>query len=103
MDLYPVINQSAIIIESDKRYLVIADLHLGKEYEYYKKGIKVPDVGQKMKSDILKIIKRKNIDELILLGDIKHNLPFTSYFEKLNLLLSSLSTLIKFLEEIEAA
>jgi putative SbcD/Mre11-related phosphoesterase len=85
MDLYPVINQSAIIIESDKRYLVIADLHLGKEYEYYKKGIKVPDVGQKMKSDILKIIKRKNIEELILLGDIKHNLPFTSYFEKLNL------------------
>ncbi|NYT04116.1 MAG: metallophosphoesterase [Candidatus Methanofastidiosa archaeon] len=85
MDLYPVINQSAIIIESDKRYLVIADLHLGKEYEYYKKGIKVPDVGQKMKADILKIIKRKNIEELILLGDIKHNLPFTSYFEKLNL------------------
>ncbi|KYC46185.1 MAG: Calcineurin-like phosphoesterase superfamily domain protein [Candidatus Methanofastidiosum methylothiophilum] len=85
MDLYPVINKPAIIIESEKRYLVIADLHLGKEYEYYKKGIKVPDIGQKMKSDILKIIKRKDIEELILLGDIKHNLPFTSYFEKLNL------------------
>jgi putative SbcD/Mre11-related phosphoesterase len=38
-----------------------------------------------MKAELLKIIKRKNIDELILLGDIKHNLPFTSYFEKLNL------------------
>lgn len=85
MDLYPVINTPAIIIESDKRYLVVADLHLGKEYEYYKKGIKVPDVGQKMKVDILKIIKRKKVEELILLGDIKHNLPFTSYFEKLNL------------------
>ncbi|KYC51818.1 MAG: Calcineurin-like phosphoesterase superfamily domain protein [Candidatus Methanofastidiosum methylothiophilum] len=85
MDLYPVINTPAIIIESDKRYLVVADLHLGKEYEYYKKGIKVPDVGQKMKADILKIIKRKKIEELIILGDIKHNLPFTSYFEKLNL------------------
>lgn len=85
MELYPVINKPAIIIESDKKYLVVADLHLGKEYEYYKKGIKVPDVGQKMKAELLKIIKRKNIDELILLGDIKHNLPFTSYFEKLNL------------------
>lgn len=85
MDLYPVINMPAIIIESDKRYLVVADLHLGKEYEYYKKGIKIPDLGQKMKVDILKIIKRKKVEELILLGDIKHNLPFTSYFEKLNL------------------
>lgn len=59
MELYPVINKPAIVIESDTRYLVIADLHLGKEYEYYKKGIKVPDIGQKMKSDLLKIIKRK--------------------------------------------
>jgi len=38
-----------------------------------------------MKVDIEKIVKRKSIDELIILGDIKHNLPFTSYFEKLNL------------------
>jgi hypothetical protein len=85
MDLYPVINKPAIVIESDKKYLVVADLHLGKEYEYYKKGIKVPDIGQKMKLELLKIIKRKSIEELIILGDIKHNFPFTSYFEKLNL------------------
>lgn len=85
MDIYPVVNKPAMIIESYTKYLVIADLHLGKEYEYYKKGIKVPDIGKEMKSDILKIIKRKNIEELILLGDIKHNLPYTSYFEKLNL------------------
>lgn len=85
MNLYPVINKPAIIIESDKRYLVVADLHLGKEYEYYQKGIKIPPIGDKMKEDIKKIIKRKNIEELILLGDIKHNLPFTSYFEKLNM------------------
>lgn len=85
MDLYPVINKPAIIIESDKRYLVIADLHLGKEYEYYQKGIKIPPIGEKMKEDIEKIIKRKKIQELIILGDIKHNLPFTSYFEKINL------------------
>lgn len=85
MELYPVINKPAIIIESDKKYLVVADLHLGKEYEYYQKGIKIPHIGDKMKVDIEKIIKRKSIDELIILGDIKHNLPFTSYFEKLNL------------------
>jgi putative SbcD/Mre11-related phosphoesterase len=85
MELYPVINKPAIIIESDKKYLVVADLHLGKEYEYYQKGIKIPHIGDKMKVDIEKIVKRKSIDELIILGDIKHNLPFTSYFEKLNL------------------
>ncbi len=85
MDIYPVINKPAMIVESYKKYLVVADLHLGKEYEYYKKGIKIPDISKEMKSEISKIIKRKDIEELILLGDVKHNLPYTSYFEKLNL------------------
>ncbi|MBD3311974.1 hypothetical protein GF352_00760 [archaeon] len=56
-----------------KEYLVIADPHLGIEREYWAKGYEMPSQNK----SILKRIKRikKDSEKLIILGDLKHNIP----------------------------
>ncbi len=74
-----------VIDELTKKTLVIADLHLGLEYEIYKKGISIPPRAGRQKKRILKLIEDTEVDRLVLLGDVKHNVPRTSVSEKENL------------------
>ena len=50
-----VTGQPALVFN---RNLVIADLHIGIEYELYKSGIKVPTQIEKMKEKIDSLIKK---------------------------------------------
>lgn len=55
--------------------LVIADLHIGVEFGFYKSGIRIPSntAGMlKAIEDLISLTKAKN---LVLLGDIKHKVP----------------------------
>lgn len=63
-----------------KDYLVIADLHLGIEREYWEKGYEMPS----QKEELLKRIKKikGKTEKLIILGDIKHNIPLITYREE---------------------
>lgn len=62
--------------------LVIADLHIGIEYELKKSGINIPQQIAKMKKEIDKLIKKTKAKHLIILGDIKHIVPGISYQEE---------------------
>lgn len=61
--------------------LVVADLHIGIEYELYKSGIKVPTQVEKLKSKIDSLLKQTKAKRIIFLGDIKHQVPGVSFQE----------------------
>lgn len=55
--------------------LVIADLHIGVEYEYYKSGIRIPSNTENMRKEIENLVKLTNAKNLVILGDVKHKVP----------------------------
>lgn len=55
--------------------LVVADLHIGVEYEYYKSGIRIPSNTESMRNDVEKLVKLTKAKKLVILGDVKHKVP----------------------------
>ncbi|KCZ70892.1 putative phosphoesterase, ICC [Candidatus Methanoperedens nitroreducens] len=78
----PLLNEPALVVENTIRTLVIADIHLGIEWDLYNSGISIPSQVEKRKMRILSYIKKVRPDVIVLLGDIKHNVPRTSWQEK---------------------
>jgi uncharacterized protein len=91
-------SEPALILESDKKNLVISDLHIGFEDKFsssksfVEKNSSVNDII----SSLTKIIKKENPDTLILLGDIKSSIQTITksewndvpyFFEEMNELL----------------
>jgi len=87
-------EEPALIVD---KILVIADLHLGIEYDLYKSGFSLPSRIDKIKNKIIKIILENKPKKLVLLGDIKHNVPQISYQEKKEIpkFLSDISDIIE--------
>jgi len=73
-------NFPALFIPEIKS-LVVADLHIGIEYELYKSGIKIPNQVKDMEKNINNLIKQTKAKRLIILGDIKHDVPGISVQE----------------------
>jgi putative SbcD/Mre11-related phosphoesterase len=67
-------NYPALFI-SDKKILVISELHLGLEYELHKSGIKIPSQRIKFEDTIDELIQLTKAKTLVILGDIKHKVP----------------------------
>ena len=61
--------------------LVIADIHLGIEKEYYDSGIKLPSQLEKTRGRIDRLIRQTKAERLVFLGDLKHKVPGTSWQE----------------------
>jgi len=61
--------------------LVITDLHLGIEYEIFKSGITVPSQVERIEKRIDKLIKQTKANHLVILGDLKHQVPNISWQE----------------------
>ncbi len=78
MDLKFVPNEPALLCG---KVLVLADIHIGIEYELYKSGIKVPTQVAKMRVRIDNIIKKTKAEKIIFIGDIKHQVPGVSFQE----------------------
>lgn len=78
----PVFNEPVLVVENKMRSLVIADIHLGIEWDLYTSGFFIPSHTQKGLDRILEHIGSIKPDRIILLGDVKHNVPQTSWQEK---------------------
>jgi len=69
-------SEPALVLENDKKNLVISDLHIGFEHKF--SSNKIPNSKNSSVNDIIsnvkKIIKKENPDTLILLGDIKSSI-----------------------------
>lgn len=78
----PLLNEPALVVENAFRTLVIADIHLGIEWELYHRGFSIPSQVKKRTMRIRDYITKVKPDRIVLLGDIKHNVPVTSWQEK---------------------
>jgi hypothetical protein len=70
---------------SDKKILVISELHIGLEYELYKSGIKIPSQRRKFEEAIDQLIKLTKAKMLVILGDIKHKVPGSTIREDIEI------------------
>lgn len=66
----------------EKKILVVADLHLGLEHEFYKSGIIIPSQVEKFQKIIDKLLELTKAKALVILGDIKHKVPGISLREE---------------------
>lgn len=78
----PILNEPALVVENRIKALVIADVHLGIEHELYYSGISIPSQTEKRRKRICGYIRKIKPDRIVLLGDIKHNVPDISWQEK---------------------
>ena len=89
-------NQPALFLD-DEKIIVIADLHIGIEHKLHKSGINIPTQIEKMKGQIEKLVKKTKAKTLVILGDIKHEVPGISK-QELREIPEFLSTLSKKIE-----
>ena len=80
-DIQPVLNETALYIKN-KKILVIADLHIGIENELRELGLQAPSQTPSMTKRLTKLFKKYKPNILILLGDIKHNIPSITIQER---------------------
>jgi putative SbcD/Mre11-related phosphoesterase len=81
-DLTPLIDTPALVARGEDVSLVLADVHLGIEYDLYYSGVNIPSQIAKRIDRIMAYIADVKPDRIILLGDIKHNVPRTSFQEE---------------------
>ncbi|MBI2578394.1 MAG: metallophosphoesterase [Candidatus Aenigmarchaeota archaeon] len=73
-----VTNERAMVLGNK---LVIADIHLGITLEIYKSGVSLPSQVRPMLDRIHKLKNLTKSKELVLLGDVKHNIPNITFQE----------------------
>ncbi len=80
--LSPVFGAPLLLAEGRERVLVAGDIHLGLEHELWLGGVSIPSQTGKTLKRLLAYVDELKPDRLLLLGDVKHNVPKTSWQEK---------------------
>ncbi|MFB3766004.1 MAG: metallophosphoesterase [Methanotrichaceae archaeon] len=70
------------MVEKEQRVLVAADIHLGLEYELWLGGASIPSQTDRILDRLKKYVIELKPDRLVLVGDVKHNVPKTSWQER---------------------
>jgi putative SbcD/Mre11-related phosphoesterase len=76
------IKDTPALLLEDIGAVVIADLHIGLEYALFRSGVRIPNQTGKMKARVLEILKETGAEKLMVLGDVKHAVPETSFQER---------------------
>ena len=79
MNLEPVPDLPALVIEGHRRWVCVADLHLGIEVQLRRAGFNIPSQAPKMLSSLESLSSQG--ENLLILGDVKHRIPTVSYRE----------------------
>ena len=79
--IQPVPNEPALFLKK-KKLLVFADLHIGIESQLKEQGIITKSRTDKMIKRLFSICKKYKPEDIILLGDIKHNIPWSTIQER---------------------
>ena len=72
----------AMLVEAGERILLATDLHLGIEYELAKMGISIPYQTDRFLGEFMDLVREHRPDRVVILGDLKHGVPITSFQEK---------------------
>jgi len=81
-EIIPILDEPALTATNRETALVIADIHLGIEWDLYRSGINLPSRMKDRLDRILGYIQAVSPDRIVLLGDVKHNVPQVSWQEK---------------------
>ncbi len=68
----------ALLVEESIRVLAAGDLHLGIEADLSRHGLHIRSRSRERGERIISCIESSSPDLLVLLGDVKHNVPLTS-------------------------
>jgi uncharacterized protein len=79
--IQPIPHEAALLIGKND-ILVVADLHIGIEQELFEHGVRVPSQTETMIQRLIRLIEKYNPCNIILLGDVKHNIPSSTYEER---------------------
>jgi metallophosphoesterase superfamily enzyme len=71
-----------MLVETGERILLATDLHLGIEYELAKMGISIPYQTDRFLGEFMDLVREHRPDRVVILGDLKHGVPITSFQEK---------------------
>ncbi len=83
MKVEPVAGERALELSGPAgKYIVAADLHVGIEEELERRGFRVPDQTDRTLQRLQALIAERKPDGLILLGDVKHQVPYAERWEK---------------------
>lgn len=64
------------------RVLAVSDLHMGIEYRYRREGIALPSQSERLMGRLEGLIRKSRAKVLVILGDVKHRVPGTSFQEE---------------------
>jgi hypothetical protein len=73
-------NYPSFYIPKEKA-IIISDLHMGIEHEIFHSGITIPSQVERLEKRIDELIKITKAKHLIILGDVKHQVPNISWQE----------------------
>ena len=76
MNVTPVLDHPVLRVFEDESILCAGDLHIGLEDEMASKGIHMPSQTARMEEELIAL--SEGSDRLVLLGDVKHQVPGTS-------------------------
>jgi len=80
--LEPLVDEPGLVVENNIRVLVVADIHLGIEWDLGNSGIVVPSQSGQALAKIMEYIDATSPERVVLLGDVKHNVPLISWQER---------------------
>jgi putative SbcD/Mre11-related phosphoesterase len=78
----PIFGEPLLLVEGERRVLVAADLHLGLEHEMWLGGVSIPSQTGRILGRLKHSVEKIKPDLLLLIGDVKHNVPRTSWQER---------------------
>jgi len=82
MNAKPILGTPALLINFPKeKVIAVSDLHLGLEAELAKEGVELPSQMSKVKERLIDLIHKHSPDRLVMLGDVKHNVPIVAWQE----------------------
>lgn len=97
-DKFEIVEPYPALYIPKKKILVVADLHLGIERILSKQGFHIPKFQfEEIKNDIEDLIKLREVEEIVINGDLKHQLSKANYSEwkEINKLLNFLKEEVK--------
>jgi len=65
-------NEPAVLLG---KTLIIADLHIGIEREYWRAGIRASGLSRRVRERVEDLLERVKPKRIIVAGDLKHNIP----------------------------
>lgn len=81
-EITPILDEPALTVTNTETSLVIADIHLGIEWDLCRSGINLPSRVKDRLDRVLGYLQTCSPDRIVLLGDVKHNVPQVSWQEK---------------------